>query len=311
MRLAAAFAVVISVLSLVPRLAAAGAWVLNPGEYYSELEASRYSADTFYSPDGGRQELAFGGVFEERRLQSYNELGWKNRMSVSFAAPAQSVTRRIATPFIASQTQTGLGDVDLGLRYRIKGHEPATSLEVGFTAPLGYTTQTAAPLGDGLYELRAVLAVGGTFKDRGWLEASGGYATRFLEGLFQSQKDSTTTNDQGQTVHNPDYVALHEQKQVLLSADAGFWLGPSLLIAGRYQARLTTSHGDASPDADEHLVGPELRYRLDDRMDMIAGSQHTMAGKNVLHRDRFYVGFAFRTTKLNRLQGFLGNKQRP
>ena len=33
--------------------------------------------------------------------------------------------------------------------------------------------------------------------------------------------------------------------------------------------------------------------------------------RNDLHVDEFYAGLAFKSTKLNRLQGFLGNDSRP
>jgi hypothetical protein len=74
---------------------------------------------------------------------------------------------------------------------------------------------------------------------------------------------------------------------------------------------VTLNNGDASPDATAHTVGPEIRYRVDDRLDVIAGSNHTAGGHHVDHVDEFYAGIAFRQTKLNRLQGFLGNLSRP
>jgi hypothetical protein len=52
-------------------------------------------------------------------------------------------------------------------------------------------------------------------------------------------------------------------------------------------------------------------YRVDDHLDVKAGSWSTASGKNVLHYDQFYVGVAFHQSKLNRLQGFSGSTKNP
>jgi len=39
---------VVESFAAVPSFARAGAWALNPGEYYSELKAGRFFADTYY-----------------------------------------------------------------------------------------------------------------------------------------------------------------------------------------------------------------------------------------------------------------------
>jgi hypothetical protein len=46
---------------------------------------------------------------------------------------------------------------------------------------------------------------------------------------------------------------------------------------------------------------------VDSRVDAFGGSWHTPGGRNSLHYDQFYAGIAFKTTKLGRLQGFLGS----
>jgi len=58
-------------------------------------------------------------------------------------------------------------------------------------------------------------------------------------------------------------------------------------------------------------MGPYLLLRVDDRLDLTAGSWSTAMAKNALHYDQIYVALTFKQTKLNRLQGFLGGTQAP
>ena len=74
---------------------------------------------------------------------------------------------------------------------------------------------------------------------------------------------------------------------------------------------MTMSHGDLSPERTLHLAGPVLVWRVDDRLDLAAGSWSTAMAKNALHYDQVYVAVAFKQTRLNRLQGFLGGTTAP
>src|SRR5262245_61189893 len=105
--------------SLSGATAHAGPWLPAPGEYYSEMTAGRYSARTSYDRAGVRRYFDFGGRLENRGLNLYNEIGWKKRLSVLVSAPILSVTRRSANSAF-EQTSTGLGDINLGARVRIR-----------------------------------------------------------------------------------------------------------------------------------------------------------------------------------------------
>ena len=95
-------------------------------------------------------------------------------------------------------------------------------------------------------------------------------------------------------------------------ADAGFWVGSSLLLSGRYSGAIASGEGETLEDEETvHRVGPEIRWRVDDFLDVFAGSMHSASGENVLHADEYFVGIATRKTSLNRLQGFLGGTRRP
>jgi hypothetical protein len=97
-----------------------------------------------------------------------------------------------------------------------------------------------------------------------------------------------------------------------VDADLNLWLGSSMLVSGAYAYARSLGTGDV-PEREFmfHEAGPVLTYRVDDRLDVFAGSLYTLAGKNVLRTDHYFVGLAVKRTTLNRLQGFLGGTRRP
>lgn len=295
----------------------AGAWSLAPGEFYTEIRSGWFSSDTYHDQDGDRRFLAGGGLWEQRRLLSYTELGWKPKLSFVLGIPVESVSRRFGTGSPQTlTTATGIGDGLLALRYRLTNGRSGAALELGWKPPLGYerdrflshadsavaaaaagdtdgdfdsldvnvARQIGSPvLGDGQQDVTLSLLLGRAVR-RGFVQVGGGYRYR-----FEDPKD-----------------------QIVLSADLGLWVTRSLLLAGRYEGMMAAGEGDRPTDEPEHhRFGPTLVYRLDDHMDLFVATMHTAAATNALHTDEVHVGFAFRQTKLNRLQGFLGGTAAP
>ena len=291
-----------------------GPWLPAPGEYYSSLQAGFFSADTYHDLQSHRAFLAFGGVEEQRSLLSYNEFGWKKGTSAIVGIPLESVTRR-SSGLEVNRTDTGISDLQLGLRFKMAEGATAAALEVSWYPPAGYNRkyllsadtlayadatecsglsgadsiecvrQLAPPrLGSGEQELSAAIHWGMPLRAwNGFLQLSNGYRYRGdLAG------------------------------QALFSADLGFWLRPSLLVAGRYLGAIDVGRGATrADDVEEHLAGPVVIYRLDDGLDVFASSLHTAIARNAIHADRFFVGVAFRKTGLDRLQGYLGGARKP
>lgn len=323
LRRSVAAAVAVATLSLAS--AAWGSpWALKPGEFYSELSGSFYSARTFFrNIDAARTTL--NGALEQRTVRSHNELGWKKRASVWIDVPF--VSRTWAFNSGGSKTSTGLGDFDFGIRYGMHlGHAPL-ALELGWTAPLGgnrrlfpgtsgsggmdgtsYGAQANGPVRDssaffstGLQSLSAALELGGTAGKRTYWTVGGGYRTHYLTPGSRSTEDRYADFATG-------------------TASLGIWLGPHLLASGGFASEWPMSQGNAydrirAPIAGNHgpelesavmLAGPRFTYRVDDRLDVFAGSWHTPSGRNVLHTDQFYAGIAWKQTGLDRLAGALG-----
>jgi hypothetical protein len=274
------FALVLA--ALLPSTAFAGAWLLPPGDWASDIRGTFFNADTYRNADGDRVPLAGGGALEQRSMSAWNEFGWKKSLSVFVAMPYVSTTRRFAGES-RLPAQTVLGDMQLGARYAIKGGATALALNATWKAPLGYNREIQPAPGTGQQDVAGTLAFGAPIGGRGFIEAEAGYRYR-----FEAPAD-----------------------QLIASAGAGFWFG-HLLIGGRYEGAAAAGDGETPADkVSEHLAGPVVLYRIDDSIDLSAGSLHTAAGENALHADRVYVALTLKRSGLNRLQGFLGNAQQP
>jgi hypothetical protein len=282
--------------------------MLAPGDHYSLVSGSYFSADSYHDQNGGRYSLLNGGLHDEKSLYAYNEFGWTKGRTFILGFPYQGVTRRAGSPAAdGGRTETGFGDLDVGLRLKVLNGPTALSVQIDWNPPMGYNRNLEPRLGEGASSLSARLGLGAAI---GTL----GYAT--LEG--------------GERVY---LDRLAPTNQTIAGATLGFWIRHSLLVAGRYEGQIggpspdsigsENGHpvvnrrlyrvlpGDAVPGTTTdrvttHLAGPMLVYRIDDHLDVIAGSMHTASAKNALHVDRFYVAVAVKQTKLGRLRGLAG-----
>lgn len=270
------------VLSSLPSTALAGAWILPPGDWSSEIRGTFFNADTYRDLDGERVPFPSGGVIEERSLAAINEFGWKDRASVFVGIPFVSTSQRFGDDS-RLPTQTVFGDLRAGARFALKGGATALTLNAEWKAPMGYNRNIQPAPGTGTQDVAGTLAFGAPLGGRGFIELEAGYNYRFEDPA----------------------------DQMIAGASAGFWFGP-LLIGGRYRGAAAAGDGETPADKiTEHLAGPVILYRVDDHIDLTAGSMHTAAGENALHADRVYVALTVKQSSLTRLQGFLGNAQRP
>ncbi|HEY3215115.1 MAG TPA: hypothetical protein VGK93_01345 [Candidatus Eisenbacteria bacterium] len=292
----------------------AGPWSLAPGEYYSEFRTGVFVTGSYFDAGGDLRGLLGGGQIEEHSLLSYTELGWKKRLTFVLGIPAKSVTRRFGAGADTSYrpTATGLADGLVGLRYGLANGRTALALELDWKPPLGYerkpflghrdsvnagdtsgdgdsldvnrARQLGSPtLGEGQQDLTLALHLG-TVLSFGFFQVAGGYRYRFDDPA----------------------------DQIVASADLGIWARRSWLIAGHYEGEFAAADADRPTDeVDRQRVGPVVVYRVDDRMDLIAATLHALAASNALHTHEFFVGFAFKNTRLDRLQGFLGGSKAP
>jgi hypothetical protein len=289
------------------RTAHAGPWLPAPGEYYTELRGSVLSTTSYHNADGDRVALPWR--MEERSAYAYTELGWKKSVSVVLAAPFTSTTARTS---FGNYTNTGLQDLLLGFRYGLARGRSALALELDWQPPLGYSRRTSL-LGDGLQQLSLSALAGSALGSRGFLQLGAGMGYRFLavDQGAQTALNPMYWSSQTGTILAGDQLAEQWSRPFVASADLGLWIRPTLLLGGRYSGTVAMSSGEAFPERTVHLAGPVLLWRVDDRLDLSAGSWSTAKATNSLHYDRIYVALTFKQTRLNRLQGFLGGTKAP
>lgn len=273
----------IALLAAVPMLIAsaalAGPWLPAPGDYYTEFRAGRIAGDMFYDDGGDSFAIPGGGEVEARRLVAYTELGWKDNLSFLVQVPAVSLTVRQRSPEFEA-TETGLADMVLGLRYRVIEGPTALAIEADWKAPMGYDRKAQPALGDAQQDVMGQVVFGSPIAEMGFFQFGGGYRYR-----FESPPD-----------------------EIFGSADVAFWIGSMFMASGHYDGAIAMS-SDEYPELERnlHRVGPQVLLRVDESLDLFAGSRFSVAGKNVIQSNEFYIGVAFKQTQLGRLQGFLGS----
>jgi len=300
---------------LVASACAASPWVLKPGEFYSELNGSLFSARSFFRDN---ERITLNGKLDEREVMSHNEFGWKKRASVWLGVPF--VSRGFTRFTGGTSTSTGLGDLDFGIRYRLKGGETPAALSFGWTASTGMNrklfpgtdgdggtnpdryppvsesnaSDTSLYFNQGLQSLSVALDFGGHAWKHAYWTAGGDYVYRYLEFL-------TTGGDS----HNARFVGAQ--------ASLGWWVTQSLLVSGAFDGQWVSEQSanyDQDPvvefEPNRMLAGARFTYRVDERMDVFAGSSHVFSGDNVLHYDQYYCGIAWKHTNLSKYAGAFG-----
>jgi hypothetical protein len=202
------------------------------------------------------------------------------------------------------------------MRFQLAGGSMPLALQVVWVAPAGYDHRVRLTA-DSIAGLMARTGRGLTDGDsaqfiRQQAPPSLGYGQQEMTATVQWGTEIRRLNGFLEMSHGYCYRGPKIAGQALLGANLGLWLWPKVLVAGRYQGAITVGRGETRADEiEEHLAGPVMIYRVDDHLDVFAGSLHTATARNVLHADRYYVGVALKQTGLDRLQGFLGGTKHP
>jgi hypothetical protein len=327
--------------------ARAGAWLPAPGEHYTEIRAGIAASNEWYDLDGTRQGLVGGGRLDATQASFLAELGWKKGRSFFMSVPLASVHRHVEDPAGYSGTETGLSDMTVGVRFKIRQAASAMSVDVGWITPMGYTNDYAlrdasgrkydvagalgdgatpqaaqypATLGDGRQRLFATFNYGMPIKQSGFVDMAVGLVHAFADSKDWKGENIVVTSPQ-----DPNATLLHTAptRHLVTRLDAAFWCGPRVLLGGRYSGMKAMSGASRSAapggvaielpeeNASSYSVGPIVTLRVDERCDVFAGSMHTISAKNTMKTNQVYGGLSFKLTKLDRLQGWLGGTRKP
>lgn len=256
-----------------------GGWTVGKGEWYSEASAARAYANGTFFVDGRDGAIQPAGRFQQVEVRSYNEIGWRKNLALILELPFTTNTWRFNRQ---TASISGLSDLRLGLRVRLRDDAPGLVLEGGWRAPLGYDKNVFPRLGDG--------------RQKAWGSLHGGLRLPFAPGFVQASRGFLFVSEEG-TLYSTT------------SVDAGLWFGSNVLLAGRYADQLgwnATQEGQTLETF--YAAGPLLMVRIDDHLDLSMGAMRRLAGRNTLEGTQIYVALGMKQSKLTPMQGFLGTK---
>ena len=154
---------------LIPTHAFAGAWTAKKGENYLKGAVNFFETSSRFGEEG---------TFENFRNTNFN-VYWEHgvRDNLTFFATG-SLTNLENQADGVETSNTGVGDIDLGLKYRLINGPVIVSVQGLFKAPYLYSTNSELPLGNGQEDFEGKLLFGKSFGDLGYGGLELGYRVR-------------------------------------------------------------------------------------------------------------------------------------
>lgn len=158
-----------------PMPSLAGPWTPDAGESYNKVALNYFSGDSAFGPE----EPGFQD-FEDVNLTYYLELGITDRLAVITSVPLKRISRTDlgATGAVIGNNTTGIGDVDVGLRYNFLRDSVVLAAQVVFKAPYLYQANNVLPLGNGQEDIEGRLQLGKSLGKAGYFAIDAGYRYR-------------------------------------------------------------------------------------------------------------------------------------
>lgn len=151
-------------------VAHAGAWTLEQGSGYNKVAVNVFSADdTFGTGQAGFEE------FNDITVNYYAEYGVTDRLTFIGQVPL----RRSRNEAVDSRTDNaGVGDIDLGFKYRLVDASWVVSAAALYKAPFLYDEDDDLPLGNGQSDLEFRLLLGKSLHPYGYIGIEAAYRFR-------------------------------------------------------------------------------------------------------------------------------------
>lgn len=136
----------------------AGAWTAEKGTSYHRIAANYYVTDQTFDEGGNSRAMDWNGEFTDINANYYMEYGLIDPLTVILSLYYKGIERE--DDYRKNET-SGLGDVDLGLRYRLHTSSIGVFSVQGLVkVPEFYDEDDALPLGNGQYDYECRLLYG-------------------------------------------------------------------------------------------------------------------------------------------------------
>ncbi len=156
----------------------AGAWTQEKGKSYHRAAANYYYADEDYDANGDSSSMPFNGEFTDFNLNYYLEYGILDELTVIGSVYYKMIEREDDD---YKYETDGMGDMDLGLRYRLHASDIGIFSVQGLVKiPEFYDEDDALPLGNGQYDYELRLLFGRSLWPMipGYINLEAGYRWR-------------------------------------------------------------------------------------------------------------------------------------
>lgn len=158
----------------------AGAWTAKQNTFYDKLAFNYYYSSRTFDKDGHSETTPNGGTFRDYNISNYFEFGLLDNLTVINSLAYKWLEN---DNDFSNSDGYGLGDVDLGLRYKLLDSEKIgiVSTQLLVKIPGGYDKDDPLPLGNGQYDLETKLLYGRSLYPwiPGYFNVELGYRWRF------------------------------------------------------------------------------------------------------------------------------------
>jgi hypothetical protein len=140
----------------------AGAWTAPQNALYEKLSYNYYYAHEAFNSSGDRVNAANNGKFTDNDITNYFEYGLLNDLTVINSLTYKWLDNKDDT---SHSTASNLGDVDLGLRYKLLDNNNIgiVSTQLLVKIPGAYDKNDPLPLGNGQFDTELRLLYGRSF----------------------------------------------------------------------------------------------------------------------------------------------------
>lgn len=147
----------------------AGAWVPDVGKGYHKLGFDSFNANDVF---GGNPDFQ---RFDKEAIVYYGEFGIASDWALFYSIPYQNFSQQFAD---VETSSSGIGDVDIGLRYNWTTEPFVISTSFLFKAPFFYDEDEALPLGNGQEDYEFRIQLGKSLGKYGYYGVEAGYRFR-------------------------------------------------------------------------------------------------------------------------------------
>ena len=155
--------------ALLPSQAFAGAWTAKQGDQYLKGAVNYFETSNRFGPEDGFEN------FRNINFNVYWEYGIQDDLTFFSTGSLTNLENQADG---VETSQTGVGDIELGLRYRLIDGPVIVSVQGLFKAPYLYDDDADLPLGNGQEDFEGKILFGKSFGKYGYGGLEAGYRFR-------------------------------------------------------------------------------------------------------------------------------------